>query len=1282
MAVAIPVGARADDASFKELARTAETFFKATGDEVGKSFSDELAKGMASGEKAVRDAARKVADSFDKVADATGRARIIQEQWNKAQESGSTEKIVRETERLATAQRAASRATRQTINEFKDYEKAAADAGRASSSAFGSGFSTGLGRSHVVRFFNDLRADAQSSGSMAGVIAGRAMGAALTASLAAATAGVAAVVGGIGYALTQGFQRYEAIDAAKHRLDNLNVTLRATGKATFDVAQVMKTADEVVQQTPFKLTESFALATTALASPTGDLRRFLTDVADTAGFTQQSLADVGQAFLKVANSGKLTAEELNNEFRNLPLSAWLSETLGKAPAEITKMISDGQIGLEYLLRTIEQHASGFAKAAGDTIQGALENMQTAVARVGAKFLGALFGEPTDDANTFKEAIDVVTDRINRLGVWVDAHQGEIKRLFDDGVRAAEALTGAIGWVIDKINVIPGGILTVVGAFAAWETIKGVAALIESLTAVNTLLGVALPASAASGAAAIAAALGPVAALVGTIAAGVAGVGLLGGMAYLSVAWDDVEKQAREYDRMQERLGAGESPESVYGVPEPTEGGFLFGNEGPTLTPGPTPDNWLFAGGGENVIEAGPPPGPPEGAVAGIGGGPAGSPILTPPGMAGAAAGGGGGRGGGKSSSPPPYFDPSLWSLASRPVPGTSVGFSSDERILSARERVEEARLRLLELEGKDNVAQSALVSAKNNVLQAERALREAETAATTAHEKTLKDHTSTMEQLGAQIDNDFGISKGLPGIAENLTKFIANLAFAPVFGALSGVVAASGGSAGQGSGLLGLFAGRSPGGGAGVGVGSTSGVGAALAAAGAPAGMADAISLAKAANGRPYSFGGAGDAIHNFLYDCSGFMSDIYNALTGQTPGVRRFTTRSDFSQLGFLPGFDPNSVFNIGVNPEHMAGTLGGVNVESGGAAGRTQFGGSAAGALSPQFAQQWHLPNAMIAGMGAGVGLPPGAGADWLAMAQAESGGNWQTNTGNGFYGGLQFAQPSWEGAGGLAYAPRADLASPAQQMAVGENLLRQQGPGAWPNTFAPPTGVGGGGLRIPGGVAGPLAPTGRRPGPAAPRGLAPTTEGGPGFGISGGGLIGLAEQAPIAAMEGAASGASFFGSGAASGAAAAVAGQAAQIGIDELNRGIGFLGQEAAVGVNGLLQTVFPRESPLADVSTSWFGKIASGLAGARPATTNLAGLADANMAGMSDEMPPNPDRVNQPGAGQNGEPGQPNGPVNNNTQITVKNYAANEQGNGRDVAAAWHAQQQYSHAGGRK
>ena len=83
---------------------------------------------------------------------------------------------------------------------------------------------------------------------------------------------------------------------------------------------------------------------------------------------------------------------------------------------------------------------------------------------------------------------------------------------------------------------------------------------------------------------------------------------------------------------------------------------------------------------------------------------------------------------------------------------------------------------------------------------------------------------------------------------------------------------------------------------------------------------------------------------------------------------------------------------------------------------------------------------------GIGA-LAAPVASGNDWDAVAQCESGGNWSINTGNGYYGGLQFSSSTWLAYGGGAYAPRADLAAKAQQIAIAENVLAAQGPGAWP-------------------------------------------------------------------------------------------------------------------------------------------------------------------------------------------------------------------------------------------
>ena len=70
-----------------------------------------------------------------------------------------------------------------------------------------------------------------------------------------------------------------------------------------------------------------------------------------------------------------------------------------------------------------------------------------------------------------------------------------------------------------------------------------------------------------------------------------------------------------------------------------------------------------------------------------------------------------------------------------------------------------------------------------------------------------------------------------------------------------------------------------------------------------------------------------------------------------------------------------------------------------------------------------------------------------DWDRLAQCEAGGNWNINTGNGYYGGLQFSAGTWRAHGGDQFAPYAHQATREQQIAIAERTLASQGWGAWP-------------------------------------------------------------------------------------------------------------------------------------------------------------------------------------------------------------------------------------------
>ncbi|MGW6730782.1 transglycosylase family protein [Nocardia sp. NPDC055029] len=77
--------------------------------------------------------------------------------------------------------------------------------------------------------------------------------------------------------------------------------------------------------------------------------------------------------------------------------------------------------------------------------------------------------------------------------------------------------------------------------------------------------------------------------------------------------------------------------------------------------------------------------------------------------------------------------------------------------------------------------------------------------------------------------------------------------------------------------------------------------------------------------------------------------------------------------------------------------------------------------------------------------TGTASAANHNWDGVAQCESGGNWGINTGNGYYGGLQFSQSTWAANGGQGSAHNA---SKEEQIRVAENVLASQGVGAWPH------------------------------------------------------------------------------------------------------------------------------------------------------------------------------------------------------------------------------------------
>ncbi|MER6026639.1 transglycosylase family protein [Streptomyces sp. NPDC001851] len=134
-----------------------------------------------------------------------------------------------------------------------------------------------------------------------------------------------------------------------------------------------------------------------------------------------------------------------------------------------------------------------------------------------------------------------------------------------------------------------------------------------------------------------------------------------------------------------------------------------------------------------------------------------------------------------------------------------------------------------------------------------------------------------------------------------------------------------------------------------------------------------------------------------------------------------------------------------------------------------------------------------ALLAPLGLLAATGNAAAADngvWDRIAQCESGGNWHINTGNGYYGGLQFSAGTWRAYGGTAYAPTADQASRSAQIAVATKVQEAQGWGAWPVCSGRAGAYGAAPAADRGGSSGTAAPQGGATTKSAPVKSAPAT------------------------------------------------------------------------------------------------------------------------------------------------------------------------------------------------
>ena len=250
--------------------------------------------------------------------------------------------------------------------------------------------------------------------------AGKGIGGKLSSGIKTAMVGAGAAIGvsaagAIGTAMTKGFARLNAIDQAQAKLKGL-------GNDTESVAAIMDNALRSVKGTAFGLGEAATTAASMVAAgvkPGEELAKRLITVADTAAIAGASMADVGLIFGSVAARGKLQGDDMMQLLgRGVPVLQLLSEQTGKTSAEVSAMVSKGQIDFATFADAMEKGVGGSAKKMGETVSGALSNFGAALGRLGAEAMKPVFAGLPAMVGGATALVDVLTDAVKPLAIQV------------------------------------------------------------------------------------------------------------------------------------------------------------------------------------------------------------------------------------------------------------------------------------------------------------------------------------------------------------------------------------------------------------------------------------------------------------------------------------------------------------------------------------------------------------------------------------------------------------------------------------------------------------------------------------------------------------------------------------------------------------------------------------------------------------------------------------------------------------------------------------------------
>lgn len=277
--------------------------------------------------------------------------------------------------------------------------------------------------------------------------------------VAAATA-----LGGI--ALVKGFDRLVGIDTARAKLKGL-------GHDAEGVEEIMTSALDSVKGTAFGMAEAATTAANASAAgikPGEELTKYLKLTGDAAAIAGIGMGDMGSILNKVTTSNKAYNGELQQlSDKGLPIYQWLADEAGVGAEAITKMASDGKISSEMLMNAIETNIGGAAAKIGeDSFTAGMDNMWSAVGRLGASFLDA-GGEGGGFFSKMKPLISNITASIDDMGGIAEKAGVKFGEFFSNAVdkiksakSAFDGLSPTIQEIIKKGALIGSTLLVGIG----------------------------------------------------------------------------------------------------------------------------------------------------------------------------------------------------------------------------------------------------------------------------------------------------------------------------------------------------------------------------------------------------------------------------------------------------------------------------------------------------------------------------------------------------------------------------------------------------------------------------------------------------------------------------------------------------------------------------------------------------------------------------------------------------------------------------------------------------